>query len=346
MSAPLISVLIIAYNYGRFIEAAIDSVLGQEFPLGHVEIIVVDDGSTDDTAERVKKYGSRVQYFYKPNGGQASALNFGIEKASGEIITLLDADDWFLPGKLARVAEAFEKDRDLGMVYHRIEVRNERTGGRRDWDFVAVSGNLHKEPEKFNVYLTPPNLAISFRRNAVKKLLPIPEQIRMVADCYISALIPFVAPVLAIPEVLAIYRVHGANSHYTSDREVPIETRKGKRQMWQTVIAAMRKWLWDNGYTGKLAPVRAMQEHWAIILQREEFAVAVPGRLRFFRYLLRCYRRQFPLMTWQLRLINGFNLLGSLAVGYEGFHQLDEYRESLTRWVRTLLGRAAPAHRL
>jgi hypothetical protein len=83
-----------------------------------------------------------------------------------------------------------------------------------------------------------------------------------------------------------------------------------------------------------LAPVRAMQSQWAILLEREEFAVAAPGRLRFFRYLARCYRRQFRLMTWQLRLINGFNALGSLAVGYDRFHRLDEYRESVTRWVR------------
>jgi len=285
---PIITVLIIAYNYGRFIEEAIDSVLGQEFPLEQVEILVVDDGSTDDTAERVKKYGSRAQYFYKPNGGQASALNFGIGKASGEIVTLLDADDFFLPGKLARVVEAFQRDRSLGMVYHRIEVWHERTGERRDWDFVAVSGDLHEEPKKFVVYLTPPNLAVSFRQSALKRLLPIPEEIRMVADCYLAALIPFVAPVRAIPEVLAIYRVHGANSHYTSDRDVSIETRKSKLRMWQTVIAAMRKWLAENGYTGRLAPVRAMQRHWTLLLEREEFVVAAPGRLRFFRYLARC----------------------------------------------------------
>lgn len=342
---PLVTVLVIAYNYGRFIEEAIDSVLAQDFPGDEMEIIVVDDGSTDDTAERVRKYGERVRYFYKPNGGQASALNFGMARAAGEIVTFLDADDFFLPGKLSRVVESFRGDPNLGMVYHRISVWHEKTGERLEWDFVAVSGDLHKEPEKFVVYLTPPNLAISFRRRAVNKLLPIPEQIRMVADCYIAALIPFVAPVLAIPEVLAIYRVHGANSHYTSDREVPIETRRGKLQMWQIVIAAMQKWLSENGYTRELAPVRAMQEHWTLILERENFAVTAPGRVRFFRYLLRGYRRQFSLMTWQLRLINGFNLLGSLIVGYNGFHQLDKHRENATRRVRGLWRRGAPAHR-
>ena len=331
---PLITVLVIAYNYGRFIEAAIDSVLTQDFPGDQVEIIVVDDGSTDDTAERVRKYGERVQYFYKTNGGQASALNLGIAKATGEFVTFLDADDFFLPGKLARVVEAFRRDTKLGMVYHQIRVWHEKTGEQLEWDFVEVSGDLHKEPDKFVTYLTPPNLAISFRRSAMNKLLPIPEQIRMVADCYLAALIPFVAPVLAIPEVLAIYRVHGANSHYTSDREVPIETRRGKLQMWQIVIGAMQEWLSENRYTEALAPVRAMQEHWMLILERESFAVAAPGRVRFFRYLLRGYLRQFSLMTWQLRLINGFNLLGSLIVGYGGFQLLDRYREKATLWVR------------
>jgi glycosyltransferase involved in cell wall biosynthesis len=317
MSAPTITVVVITYNYGRFIEKAIDSVLAQEFPQERVEIVVVDDGSTDDTRERVSKYGSRVQYFYKANGGQASALNLGIAKASGEIITFLDADDWFLPGRLARVVEAFRGDPGVGMVYHQIQEWHERTAERRDWDFVAVSGDLHKEPEKFVAYLTPPNLAISFRRKALSGLLPIPEGIRMLADCYIAALSPFVMPVLAIPEVLAIYRIHGNNSHYTCERRAPIETRRNKVRMWQIVIAAMREWLANRGYTRKLAPVRSLQDHWTIILEREEFEVKAPGRARYFRHLLRCYRRQLPLMTWKLMLINGLHAVTSTAVGYE-----------------------------
>ncbi|MGC1491253.1 MAG: glycosyltransferase family A protein, partial [Candidatus Acidiferrum sp.] len=85
MSALLITVLITAHNYGQFIEESIDSVLAQEFPPDQLEILVVDDGSTDDTAERAKKYGSSITYLYKENGGQASALNYGLERACGEI---------------------------------------------------------------------------------------------------------------------------------------------------------------------------------------------------------------------------------------------------------------------
>jgi glycosyltransferase involved in cell wall biosynthesis len=337
MSAPLISVVVIAYNYGRFIEESIDSVLVQDFPMEKVEIVVADDGSTDDTGERVKKYGSRVKYFYQPNGGQASALNLGIARASGEIVVLLDADDFILPGKLARVAEAFERDPALGMAYHRIQEWHMDTEERRDWEISNVSGDMHKEPEKFVWYVTPPNLAISFRRSALNKLMPIPEEIRMLADCYIAALIPFVAPVLAIPEIFAIYRYHGTNSYASTVQEVPIETRKRKLRMWQVVTAAMLKWVAEHGYTRKQRAVRAMTDRWKIIVEREEFTVTPPGRVRFFRYLLQCYRYGYPLMGWKLRAINLANAVGALFVGYKHFHLLDEGREGVTRWARALV---------
>src|SRR5260370_873819 len=128
---PLISVVITTYNYGRFVEECIDSVLAQDYPSDRVEVIVVDDGSTDDTAERVKRYGTRIEYLRKANGGQASALNAGFAKARGEIISLLGADDYFLPGKLARVAEAFLQDPGLGMFYHPFLEFDMGTGERR-----------------------------------------------------------------------------------------------------------------------------------------------------------------------------------------------------------------------
>ena len=98
MNELLISVLITTYNYGRFIEECIDSVLAQEYPSDKLEIIVVDDGSTDDTSERVQKYESKIHYIQKSNGGQASALNIGVANSHGEIICILDADDYFFPG--------------------------------------------------------------------------------------------------------------------------------------------------------------------------------------------------------------------------------------------------------
>lgn len=332
--APLtITVLITTYNYGSFLEQAIDRILAQDFPLQQVQILVVDDGSTDDTSERVKKYGSRIEYFYKPNGGQASALNFGIAKARGEIIALHDADDLFSPGKLARISEVFEKDPALGMAYHRLREWHMETDERRDWDFPVISGDMRTSPIEFLLYVPHPTSAICLRRASLSRLLPIPEHIRMLADCYLTALIPFLAPILAVPEFLAVYRIHGSNSYSASEQEIPVETRKSRLAMWQVVIDAMGKWLADNGYTRDQLPARIFLDRWALHQQRERFLLESPGRLEFFRHLQTYNSCYGPGMTRRLRIINRVNALGSLFVGYKHFYLLDKWR---TQWAERL----------
>src|SRR5947207_446820 len=91
-----VSVLIDTYNHEKYIETAIRSVLTQEnVDQTTMEIIVIDDGSTDRTREVIKRFGDQVKYFYKPNGGQGSAFNFGIPLCQGEIFCFLDGDDWW-----------------------------------------------------------------------------------------------------------------------------------------------------------------------------------------------------------------------------------------------------------
>ncbi len=95
MTKPLISALVNTYNHERYIEQALLSVLDQGLSPSELEIVVVDDGSTDDTSFIVKKFASRVRYLHKENGGQASAFNAVIPDARGEIIAFLDGDDWW-----------------------------------------------------------------------------------------------------------------------------------------------------------------------------------------------------------------------------------------------------------
>src|ERR1700758_2803042 len=119
MRAPYFSVLIDTYNYGQYVEEAVSSVLAQDFPPEEREILVVDDGSTDDTAARLRRFGNAIRYLYKSNGGQASAFNYGFANAHGEFVALLDADDVWLPEKLSRLSEVFERNPDTGMAYNR-----------------------------------------------------------------------------------------------------------------------------------------------------------------------------------------------------------------------------------
>src|SRR5713101_8988581 len=220
MKAPFFTVLIDTYNYGEFIEEAVSSVLAQDFPAAQREILVVDDGSTDDTRQRLQKYKGEILYLRKQNGGQASAFNFGFEHARGEVIALLDADDVWLPRKLRRVHEEFERHPEAGMVYHRVHLWNGTHEISGDTYFVPVSGRV---PENRRALLQYPMMATSclaFRREALQKLSPVPESLRFQADAYLTALVIFVAPVAAVPEVLGKYRLHGANLFQTNEERV------------------------------------------------------------------------------------------------------------------------------
>ena len=109
-----VSVVIPTYNYGRFVVDAVDCALQQTW--GNLEVIVVDDGSTDDTRERLAPYLDRIQYVHQPNRGLSAARNTGIRHARGEWIALLDADDLWHPQKIERQLSIAGIDASIGFV--------------------------------------------------------------------------------------------------------------------------------------------------------------------------------------------------------------------------------------
>ena len=111
----LVSVIIPTYNCGKYIRESINSALFQTYT--KLEVVVVDDGSTDDTEAVLEIYGQRIKYFRKENGGPASARNFGIKNASGEFIAFLDADDMWLPNKLALQIAYLQEHPEIGAVF-------------------------------------------------------------------------------------------------------------------------------------------------------------------------------------------------------------------------------------
>lgn len=129
-----ISVVIPSYNAAKYVVVAVESVLAQTYR--DFEILVVDDGSTDDTREVLRKYGAAVQYLYKTNGGVSSARNYGIEKARGKYVAFLDADDVWLPEKLEKQMAVMEADARIGLCYAATEKVDEnlRTIGRIEAD--------------------------------------------------------------------------------------------------------------------------------------------------------------------------------------------------------------------
>ena len=143
----------------------------------------------------------------------------------------------------------------------------------------------------------------------------------MLADGFLVDLIPFLAPILAIPETLVVYRVHGRNHYYADEQQMPLETRKSRLQKQQILFEGMRKWLADNGYGRKQPSVRSFVDRWTLYQESYEFPLNSPNRLRFFRHLMKYNKRYREHMGWRLRAVNYFNAFASLLTGYKTTHE-------------------------
>lgn len=123
----MISVVIPVYNGSNYIKSAIESALAQTYP--HIEIIVVNDGSTDDTDTICRSYGDKIRYYKKENGGVSTALNFGIKNMCGEYFSWLSHDDTLYPEKIEKQIKALERCGDMrSIVFGDYDILNEDTG--------------------------------------------------------------------------------------------------------------------------------------------------------------------------------------------------------------------------
>src|SRR5688572_17270136 len=113
---PLVSVLINNYNYARFLPDAIESALNQTYPA--IEVIVVDDGSTDESAAVIQRFGTRIVPVLQQHGGQDAALNAGASIARGELLALLDSDDYFVPHKIDLIVREFQNRPEAVLFCH------------------------------------------------------------------------------------------------------------------------------------------------------------------------------------------------------------------------------------
>lgn len=116
---PLVSVVIATFNLAAYVPLAVKSVMDQTYK--NIEVIIIDDGSTDDTREAVRPYlnDPRVRYLYQENKGQAAAKNYGVRESRGEYIAFLDADDMWMPEKLEMQLPLFSRSKLVGVVFSR-----------------------------------------------------------------------------------------------------------------------------------------------------------------------------------------------------------------------------------
>ena len=191
MNQPLVSVIIPVFNGERFLTDALNSVLSQEYP--NLELIFVDDGSTDRSREIIERTPGKFRYLRQENSGPAAARNRGVEIAEGDILAFQDADDIWPPRKLEIQLASFEKDPALEIVMGKVQ---------------KVQGSENIDDPCFAV-----NLAASiFRRSAFEQVGPFDEQLRFSEDVdwFMRARERGVRTA-KIEDVTLFYRIHDQN---------------------------------------------------------------------------------------------------------------------------------------
>lgn len=140
---PLVSAVIPTYNNAALVGDGVASALAQTHQ--PIEVIVVDDGSTDNTLDRLQRFGSEVRIIQQEHAGPAVARNAGIRAASGEYVAFLDADDLWLPEKVARCVALLEANANAGVAYTGVRIFEMDTGSRYLLDQYAKSGHLARD---------------------------------------------------------------------------------------------------------------------------------------------------------------------------------------------------------
>lgn len=198
---PLVSIVVPAYNLGHYIGATIDSILAQDYP--RVQLIVIDDGSRDNTREVLARYTGRLQWESQPNAGQVAAMNRGWAMAEGEILSWIGADDMLLPHAVSTSVRELRAHPEVVLTYcdfNQIDpngrvIRRVRTPDYSYRDMVAK-------------VICPPGPGAFFRRAAAHATGAWDASLKIMLDYDYWLRLGLHGPFRRIPRVLALYRIH------------------------------------------------------------------------------------------------------------------------------------------
>jgi hypothetical protein len=212
-----VSIVITNRDYEAYLPAALASALQQRD--ADVEVIVVDDGSTDRSREIIEDHRGRVRPVLLDGRGQKAAFNAGFGEVSGDVVMFLDADDELAPGTAAEVLAAFAREPAAARVVFRLEVvdaHGQPTGARVPSAGMALAaGDVRRAVLAFPDDLGwPPTSGNAFATWALRRVMPIPiDEEKTGADSWLHPLIPLLGPVVALDGIHGLYRLHDANAH-------------------------------------------------------------------------------------------------------------------------------------
>jgi glycosyltransferase involved in cell wall biosynthesis len=218
---PRVSVLLTSYNYGDYIQESIRSVFAQTY--GGVELVIVDDGSSDNSPALIDAACAQspiyVKKIFKENEGQASAINVGFEACRGDIIALLDSDDFWYPEKLAHLVACVGQNPEGGVYQHQLDTHyGKKRNSVMSADVFGLwkswgRGILNIPDDHATLCFSPflPTSALGFRRGVLEKILPVPKSLRTCPDAYLTRCAVCHGALYSIPQSLGFWRDHGEN---------------------------------------------------------------------------------------------------------------------------------------
>ena len=341
---PVITAIVDTYNHEQFIEQALSSVLDQGLSSSELEILVVDDGSTDRTADIAAKFEPKVHVLRKPNGGQASAFNVGIARARGEILAFLDGDDWWAKGKLRAILDALESNPDVGVVGHGLCQVDELTGRSlviQPSSNRRVTLNSVEDGINFrNIMCFLGTSRVAMRRAVLKLVGTIPPPLVVEADEFMSTMAVARSEAMLIPQPLTFYRLHPGNLYQFRD----YDSMKVKRKM--DVLMALSTALRQELPRARLLDdvVRAVVEPIDVEARRLKLQYAGGMSWGTFQVERASMRLDYDRMGWKYRLFKAFVLAFTLVLPPKMFYKLRAYYSRMNlRRLRKFTGEPSPS---
>lgn len=225
---PSLSIVITNYNYGNYLGACIGSALRQTRPA--LEIIVVDDGSTDGSMEVLEEFGSHIHVIGKSNGGQASAFNAGFAAARGDLVYFLDADDIARPELVETVTSLWHES--LAALCFGLELID--AGGRHMGAYDILPHDIDNRQIFLNTasFDFLPTSGNVFARRVLERLMPMEEaRWRICADAVLLRAAAIEGRIMPVRRTLAAYRIHPNNNYYIQGASDLWRDRRGMRDL-------------------------------------------------------------------------------------------------------------------
>lgn len=210
MNRPTVSIVIPCYNQAHFLSESVDSALAQTY--AEIEILVVDDGSTDNTRAVAARYGDRIRYIHQENGGLAAARNTGIRHAKGELIALLDSDDRWLPHKLETQVPHFA-DSEVALVHASYRLFPPPEYLEKEWIVTEGAHPTYLEEVRQNKVGV---LTAVIRRSVLEEVGGFDAAYYGCEDWELWLRIAEKYRLVGCAEILAEYRLHGSSMTHTN----------------------------------------------------------------------------------------------------------------------------------